>query len=102
MRILLIVCIGLLSGCVSPEVMEANKKQHCANMGAPEGSVHYYQCRQTLEAQIERSREQDLRNIRENLRPMSQPVQPITLPPRFGGTQCYSRAEIGGVRTTCD
>jgi len=49
--IVLAMVLPVLSGCLtlSPEQAEANKRQQCANMGAPPGSKDYYQCRRDLE-----------------------------------------------------
>lgn len=60
MRFFLLCGLLLLPGCAELAEMKAaqqaeiefNKKQYCANLGAPEGSENYFNCRQTLEGQL--------------------------------------------------
>jgi N-acetylmuramic acid 6-phosphate (MurNAc-6-P) etherase len=72
----------LLSGCVTPQQrleqaraeaaqIDYNKKVYCTQMGAPEGSKNYYDCRKTIE-QIETARQmQQMEIARQNSAYMS-------------------------------
>lgn len=61
MKRLLLLSILCLTGCAELAQMQAeeqaqiesNKKQYCANLGAPEGSPNYYDCRLRVEQAIE-------------------------------------------------
>jgi len=57
----LTISVALLSGCLSAQeiaerekIIETEKRQKCANLGAPLGSQQYYHCRQSLELASER------------------------------------------------
>lgn len=63
-----VAALLLVSGCITPQQIEANKQQYCANLGAPVGSPNYYDCRKSLEQQLaaEQMQQAALKQQREN------------------------------------
>jgi len=94
----------LLSGCLSYEELEARKQQHCASMGAPIGSHNYYNCRQSLEARLEREYQAAVQRAAESWAPRPTPREPITIPPAYGSKniRCRSYAMGDSINTDCN
>lgn len=77
---------------------EAADKQQCANMGAPEGSRDYYQCRRDLIEQERHERTESRRAVDAYL----DREQRAQASMRSNHMSCMSSNFAGSIRTTCD
>lgn len=89
------IFIGL-TGCLSPQQIEAEKQQYCANMGAPLGAEHYYECRQNLENRFNAAQQARI----QNQQPMHVDYTPI-ITPRLPQRNCVSNINGNIVYTNC-
>lgn len=118
-HIISIVAFVLISGCVTltPQEIEANKKRHCADLGAPEGSKNYYDCRKDLEhrliaverieqqANAQRAQQQQefWRGERERLAAQQNAFQPMQYqPPVRQNMNCRSYMVGNAMNTDCN
>jgi hypothetical protein len=120
MKKLILISAFLLSGCAELAAMEAqqqaqienNKKQYCANMGAPEGSPNYYNCRTNLEQMLmaeQQAKDEAYRNaVRESNESFNQSANRLLEAGRSrpnlinNSVRCTSTPNaLGGMDTTC-
>lgn len=106
----------LLTGCVSPEQRQARmnaeaaaidyqKKVHCANMGAPEGSKNYYDCRKSIEDKIFASQMQMMQGPAPGSNAMMGVANDSYYAPGYGpppGMRCTTKPDMFGTSIITD